>query len=91
MIQKIEMQPVGRRELLRLGGIGALAVVSTSLLPDLAHADAKAVSDKILKKPMSPVLSTCVPPHNSFEKPNTFITLTISPYFSPNKLIAPSF
>ncbi len=49
MIQKIEMQPVGRRELLRLGGIGALAVVSTSLLPDLAHADAKAVSASIKK------------------------------------------
>ena len=49
MIQKIEMQPVSRRDLLRLGGVGALAVVSTSLLPGLAHADSKAVSASIKK------------------------------------------
>lgn len=49
MVQKIEMQSVGRREFLRLGGGGALALVSASLLPGLARADAKMVAEAIRK------------------------------------------
>ena len=49
MVQKIEMHSVGRRELLKLGGTGALALVSTSLLPSLAQADAKMVAAAIKK------------------------------------------
>ena len=49
MVQKIEMQPVNRREVLKFAGTGALAVLSTSLLPGLAAADAKMVSDAIKK------------------------------------------
>ena len=49
MVKKIEMQSVSRRDLMKLGGAGALALVSTSLLPGLAQADAKAVSAAIKK------------------------------------------
>ncbi len=47
MVQRIEMRPVSRRDLLRLAGTGALAVVATSLFPEVAKADAKAVDDAI--------------------------------------------
>src|SRR5258705_8328544 len=40
--------------------------------------------DVILKKPMSPVRATCVPPHSSRDEPMSR-TRTSSPYFSPNK------
>ena len=49
MVQKIEMRSLGRRELLKLSGAGALALVSTSLLPNLAKADAKMVAEAIKK------------------------------------------
>ena len=39
--------------------------------------------------PILPVADTCVPPQNSIELPN-WTTRTSSPYFSPNKAIAPS-
>ena len=48
-------------------------------------------SETILKRPIFAVLSTCVPPQNSTEKSPALTTLTISPYFSPNRAIAPSF
>ena len=48
----------------------------------------KPVSAFRTKWPISPVWPTCVPPHNSIESPN-FITLTRSPYFSPNNANAP--
>ena len=51
---------------------------------------ATADSEVILKMPIFPVAGTCMPPHNSTESPN-FITRTASPYFSPNKAIAPNF
>tara|TARA_A100000164_G_C21755811_1_gene699241 strand:- start:50 stop:532 length:483 start_codon:yes stop_codon:yes gene_type:complete len=49
MVQSIEMKPVSRRILLQFGGAGALALLSTSLLPGLAKADAKAASESIKK------------------------------------------
>ena len=48
------------------------------------------LSEQILNNPMSPVLVTCVPPHNSFEDPISK-TRTDSPYFSPKSIIAPVF
>ena len=45
----------------------------------------------ILKRPMSPVRETCVPPHNSVEKPPICSTRTSSPYFSPKSIMAPVF
>ena len=47
-------------------------------------------SATILKKPMSPVRATCVPPQSSRELPMSS-TRTSSPYFSPNSIIAPVF
>mmetsp|Transcript_8922 Transcript_8922/g.29401 ORF Transcript_8922/g.29401 Transcript_8922/m.29401 type:complete len:213 (-) Transcript_8922:2154-2792(-) len=44
---------------------------------------------KILNPPISAVLETCVPPHNSMEMPGTSTTRTTSPYFSPNIAVAP--
>src|SRR5450830_519155 len=46
-------------------------------------------SATILNKPISPVRDTCVPPHSSREVPMDS-TRTSSPYFSPNKSIAPA-
>src|SRR5450830_187507 len=46
-------------------------------------------SATILNKPISPVRDTCVPPHSSREVPMDS-TRTSSPYFSPNKAIAPA-
>ena len=37
---------------------------------------------KILNPPISAVLDTCVPPHNSMEMPGTSTTRTTSPIFS---------
>ena len=37
---------------------------------------------KILNVVITPVLSTCVPPHNSFEKLPISTTRTLVPYFS---------
>ena len=59
--------------------------------------DAKLPSDTNLNSPISPVFLTCVPPHNSIEYALLVslssipisITLTSSPYFSPNIAIAP--
>ena len=45
----------------------------------------------ILNTPKSPVLFTCVPPQNSLEYSPIDTTLTVSPYFSSNKAIAPDF
>ena len=53
------------------------------------------LSETIMKAPASPVRSMCVPPHSStdsgspFSAPETVSTRTISPYFSPNRAIAP--
>ncbi len=41
--------------------------------------------------PTSAVLATWVPPQSSRETPSTSTTRTHSPYFSPNRAIAPSF
>ena len=49
MVKIIEMTPLSRRELLKLGGAGALALVSTALLPSLAQADANKFTDAIKK------------------------------------------
>ena len=53
----------------------------------------------IFKNPISPVLLTWVPPHNSIDQKDFFsfnlspieTTLTKLPYFSPNSAVAPSF
>ena len=45
-------------------------------------------SETILKKPILPVEVAWVPPQSSTEGPN-LTTLTRSPYFSPNRAIAP--
>ena len=42
----------------------------------------------ILNRPMSPVRCTCVPPHSSRLVPMSS-TRTVSPYFSPNSIMAP--
>ena len=47
-------------------------------------------SDNILNTPISPVLFTCVPPHNSVETSPKLNTLTVSSYFSPKSAIAPA-
>ncbi len=49
MVQRIEMKPVNRRDILRICGSGALALLSTSMLPGLVYADAKAVASEIKK------------------------------------------
>lgn len=49
MINKLEMQPVERREFMKLTGAGAAAVVATSLLPGIAKADAASVAESIKK------------------------------------------
>lgn len=54
------------------------------------YTDAMPDSEVILNAPISPVRSTCVPPHNSHENsPPIFKTRTTSSYFSPNNDIAP--
>jgi hypothetical protein len=40
--------------------------------------------------PMSPVRAQCVPPQSSRLKPGTDTTRTLSPYFSPNRAVAPA-
>ena len=45
-------------------------------------------SPRILKEPMSPVRTTCVPPQSSTELP-IVSTRTMSPYFSPKSIVAP--
>ena len=47
------------------------------------------LSEMIFTIPIFPVADTCVPPQNSIDEPNC-TTRTSSPYFSPNKAIAPS-
>ena len=49
MVKKFEMQPVARRDLLKLAGTGALTVVAGSLLPGLAKADAASVAEAMKK------------------------------------------
>ena len=46
-------------------------------------------SEEILKRPISAVLATWVPPQSSRETPSTSTIRTQSPYFSPNSAIAP--
>ena len=58
-------------------------IASILLIPE-----ATALSDIILKCQISAVFFTCVPPHSSMDSPNRMVR-TISPYFSPNKAIAP--
>ena len=50
-----------------------------------------ALSCLILNLLILPVVETWVPPHNSLENSPIVTTLTLSPYFSPNKAVAPSF
>ncbi len=45
-------------------------------------------SRTILKIPICPVACTWIPPQSSTDSPN-LITLTESPYFSPNRAMAP--
>jgi hypothetical protein len=47
-------------------------------------------SAMMVKKPMSPVRCTWVPPHSSRLVPMSS-TRTVSPYFSPNSIMAPVF
>ena len=47
-------------------------------------------SETIAKIPTSAVFATWVPPQSSRETSSTSITRTQSPYFSPNRAIAPS-
>ena len=67
---------------------------STAYLPVTASMrlipDATLVSLTILKRPIEPVRSMCVPPQSSILTPGISTTLTRSPYFSPNRAIAPS-
>ena len=52
---------------------------------------ATALSLTILQYPISPVAPTCVPPQNSLLYFSSAITTrTVSPYFSPNNIIAPN-
>ena len=49
-------------------------------------------SERILNCPISEVLPTCVPPHSSKENLSSILTtLTLSPYFSPKRAVAPFF
>mmetsp|Transcript_7452 Transcript_7452/g.26223 ORF Transcript_7452/g.26223 Transcript_7452/m.26223 type:complete len:285 (-) Transcript_7452:15-869(-) len=47
-------------------------------------------SESTLKPPTSAVFATCVPPHSSIDTPGTSTTRTVSPYFSPNIIVAPA-
>jgi sulfur-oxidizing protein SoxY len=49
MLTKVKMTALGRRDFLRLAGAGATAFVASSLLPDLAAADAASAADAIKK------------------------------------------
>ena len=60
---------------------------STLLTPDDTE-----LSEIILNNPISEVVLTCVPPHSSTENLLSIVTtLTLSPYFSPNRAVAPIF
>ena len=48
------------------------------------------LSPRSLKRPMSPVRATCVPPHSSVEKSPMRTTRTRSPYLSPKNASAPA-
>ena len=49
-------------------------------------------SERSLNCPISEVLPTCVPPHSSKENLSSMLTtLTLSPYFSPKRAVAPFF
>ena len=56
MVKIIEMTSLSRRELVKLSGVGALSLVSMTLLPSLAQADAnrltEAIKNLIGDKPM---------------------------------------
>ena len=52
--------------------------------------DALEVSAVMWKRPISLVAATCVPPQSSRETSSISIIRTQSPYFSPNRAIAPS-
>ena len=65
----------------------SLPVIASIRLTPLAT-DVSAI---ILNRPACAVLVRWVPPQNSVEKSGTVTTLTIFPYFSPNKAIAPRF
>ena len=62
--------------------------VTASIRLTPAAADA---SERMWKSPSFDVLSTCAPPQNSTEKSLALTTRTMSPYFSPNRAIAPIF
>ena len=53
----------------------------------------EATEDSLVMRngPTLAVLSTWVPPQSSTDLPPMFTTRTTSPYFSPNRAIAPSF
>ena len=53
--------------------------------------EATEASDRMRNGPTFAVLSRCVPPQNSSESSPIFTTRTVSPYFSPNRAVAPSF
>ena len=48
------------------------------------------LSVRITNGPISAVERTCVPPQSSTDQPPMSTTRTISPYFSPKSIIAPS-
>ena len=47
MVKIIEMTSLSRRELVKLSGVGALSLVSMTLLPSLAQADANRLTEAI--------------------------------------------
>ena len=53
----------------------------------------EATDDSLVMRngPTLAVLSTCVPPQSSMDLPPILTTRTTSPYFSPNRAMAPSF
>src|SRR5579862_8438516 len=48
------------------------------------------LSPRTTNGPISAVERTCVPPHSSIDQPSMSTTRTMSPYFSPKSIIAPS-
>ena len=71
-----------------------LSIISSTALPVIASIRrtpaATLLSLRIRTIPIRPVLLAWQPPQNSTLFPN-WITRTLSPYFSPNRAIAPNF
>ena len=77
-----------RTSSLALARISRFLPVTASMRRMPAATDASLM---ILKQPIWAVFLTWVPPQNSVDQPQTSTTRTISPYFSPNRAMAPIF